>query len=159
MKYLLLLLILLIPLQTNAETLNYQDTLNKAINNSFDLKMSAVDIEIGRAQLKAARSDWYPTLGVQANSEHNQNLAGPNAQMGYAGSTMIIPYTQYRNMIYTTLQYNLLDFGVTGRKVHIAISDLEQKKISYDIQVKELKLKILELYTKLMLNRISILNE
>jgi outer membrane protein TolC len=150
MKYLLLLLILLIPLRTNAETLNYQDTLNKAINNSFDLKMSAVDIEIGRAQLKAARSDWYPTLGVQANSEHNQNLAGPNSQIAYAGSTMIIPYTQYRNMVYTTLQYNLLDFGVTGRKVHIAISDLEQKKISYDIQVKELKLKILELYTRIL---------
>ena len=149
-RHFLLFLILLMPLQAMAETLDYKDALDRAMDNSFELKMSAVDIEIGRAQLKAARSDWYPTLGVQANSEHNQNLAGPNAQMGYAGSTMIIPYNQYRNMMYMTLQYNLLDFGVTGRKVHIAISDLEQKKVSYDIQVKELKLKILELYTKIL---------
>jgi outer membrane protein TolC len=149
-RYVLLLLILCIPLQAIAETLSYKDTINQALNNSFDLKMSAVDIEIGRAQLKAARSEWYPTLGVQANSEHNQNLAGANAQMGYAGNTMIIPYNQYRNMMYATLHYNLLDFGVTGRKVHIAISDLEQKKVAYDIQVKELKLKVLDLYTKIL---------
>ncbi len=48
------------------------------------------------------------------------------------------------------MNYNLFDFGATGKKVLIAKKDVEQKKVSKDLQIKDLKLKVLELYTKIL---------
>lgn len=131
------------------EELTYKDTLHSAIQNSFDLKMSAVDINISKAQLKAVRSDLFPTLSLQFNTEYNKDLTDGKGSYAYAGNTMITPYTQFRDMLYLTVSYNILDFGVQGKKVHIAKQELVQKEISYNIQLKELKLKVLDLYSKI----------
>lgn len=133
-----------------SQTLSYEDVLNSAIKNSFELKMSAVDIGISKSQLKAARSDLYPALSLQYNTEYNKDLTEGRSSFSYAGNTMITPYTQYRNMLYMTLSYNLFDFGVTGKKIHIAKKELEQKKVSYDLQLKDLKLNVLDTYTKIL---------
>ncbi len=149
LKILIITIILKITiLYAYADNLNYKEVMVNAVNNSFDLKMSAVDIDISNAQLKAVRADWYPTLSMQFNTEHNSDLANGRGNYAYAGNTMITPYTQYRNMLYLTLSYNIFDFGIQGKKVDIAKKELEQKKISYEIQLKELKLKVLDLYTK-----------
>ena len=118
------------------EELTYKDTLHSAIQNSFDLKMSAVDINISKAQLKAVRSDLFPTLSLQFNTEYNKDLTDGKGSYAYAGNTMITPYTQFRDMLYLTVSYNILDFGVQGKKVHIAKQELVQKEISYNIQLK-----------------------
>ncbi len=149
LKILIITIILKITiLYAYADDLNYKEVMVNAVNNSFDLKMSAVDIDISNAQLKAVRADWYPTLSMQFNTEHNSDLANGRGNYAYAGNTMITPYTQYRNMLYLTLSYNIFDFGIQGKKVDIAKKELEQKKISYEIQLKDLKLKVLDLYTK-----------
>lgn len=147
-KTFVILYILALHLACIAQDFTYKDTLNSAINNSFDLKMSETDIGISKAQLKAVRADWYPTLSMQFNTEYNKDLTGGNGSYAYAGNTMITPFTQYRDMLYLTLSYNLIDYGIQGKKVHIAKQELKQKEISYNLQLKDLKLKILELYTK-----------
>ena len=147
-KTFIILYILALHLAGTAQDFTYKDTLNSAINNSFDLKMSETDIGISKAQLKAVRADWYPTLSMQFNTEYNKDLTGGNGSYAYAGNTMITPFTQYRDMLYLTLSYNLIDYGIQGKKVHIAKQELKQKEISYNLQLKDLKLKILELYTK-----------
>lgn len=156
MKYLFLLLILLIPISVQSAEVSFKDTLHSAINNSFDLKMSTLDIGISKAQLSATRADWYPTLSLQFNSEYNKDLQNGKGTYAYAGNTMIIPYTQYRDMLYFTVSYNLLDFGIQGKKVNIAKKELLQKEVSYNMQLKELKLKILDLYTKAQISNNAI---
>ena len=64
------------------------------------------------------------------------------------GNTVVSSYTQYRNLASVGLSYNLFDFGMIGKKVFIAKKDVEQKKVMVDLQLKDLKLKILDLYTK-----------
>ncbi len=147
-SYILFGVIIFSILGANAEEYTYKDTLKAAINNSFELKMSGFDIEISKAQLKSTRADWYPSLSLQFNTEYNKDLTDGYGTYAYAGNTMITPYTQYRDMLYLTVSYNLLDFGIQGKKVHIAKQELAQKEISYNLKLKELKLKILELYTK-----------
>lgn len=134
-----------------AETITYSNTLNQAINNSFDLKISKLDIDISKAELKAAKADLYPLLNVQVNTEHNNDLANSGTRSyAYVGNTVITPYTFYRNMAYATISYNLFDFGAVGKKVFIAKKNLAQKEVVNDLQLKNLKLQILDLYTKIL---------
>lgn len=142
------MLIIILHTRVYATEISYRDTLKAAIDNSFDLKMSQAEIGISRAQLKSVRADWYPTLSLQFNTEYNKDLTDGKGTYAYAGNTMITPFTQFRDMLYLTLSYNLLDFGIQGKKVHIAKQELKQKEISYNMQLKDLKLKILDLYTK-----------
>lgn len=133
----------------SAEVLSYKNTLTKAINNSFDIKMATLDIDISKAELKGARADLYPTIYTQVNTEYNNGL-GNGSNINYVGNTVVSSYTQFRNLASLGLQYNLFDFGATGKKILIAKKDVEQKKVMVDLQVKDLKLKILELYTKIL---------
>lgn len=103
-------IIIAVQLSCLGQDFSYKDTLNSAINNSFDLKMSETDIGISRAQLKAVRADWYPTLSMQFNTEYNKDLTDGKGTYAYAGNTMITPFTQYRDMLYLTLSYNLKEF-------------------------------------------------
>ena len=145
--YLGCIIILLSTSKASADVLTYRNTLNQAINNSFDMKMSALDIDISKAELKAAKADLYPTLYTQVNTEYNNGL-GNTSNINYVGNTVVSSYTQYRNLASVGLQYNLFDFGTVNKKVLMAKTDVEQKKIMVDLQLKDLKLKILELYTK-----------
>lgn len=128
-------------------TLTYRNTLQQAIDNSFDIKMASLDIDISKAELKAARADLYPTLYTQVNTEYNNGL-GNTANINYVGNTVVSSYTQYRNLASVGLSYNLFDFGAINKKILIAKKDVDQKKVMVDLQVKDLKLKILDLYTK-----------
>lgn len=138
---------LILGSSVKAETLTYKTVLKTAMDNSFDIKMAALDIDISKAELKMARADLFPTLYTQVNTEYNNGL-GNTANINYVGSTVVSSYTQYRNLASLGLSYNLFDFGAIGKKVLIAKKDVEQKKVAVDMQVKDLKLKILELYTK-----------
>lgn len=133
--------------ETLPNTLTYRNTLNQAINNSFDIKMASLDIDISKAELKATRADLYPTLYTQVNTEYNNGL-GNTQNINYVGNTVVSSYTQYRNLASLGLSYNLFDFGAIGKKVLIAKKDVDQKKVMVDLQMKDLKLKVLDLYTK-----------
>lgn len=130
-----------------ADVLTYRSVLQQAVNNSFDLKISKLDIDISKADLKSARSDLYPMLTAQANSEYNNGLGNPS-NINYVGNTVVSSYNQYRNLAFLGLQYNLFDFGARGKKILIAKKDVDQKQIALDLQLKDLKLKVLDLYTK-----------
>lgn len=112
------------PLQA---TLTYRDTLQKAINNSFDLKMSKLDIDISKAELKGVRADLFTTLYTQVNTEYNNGL-GNTANINYVGNTVVSSYTQYRNLISLGMQYNLFDFGTINKHILMAKKDVESKK-------------------------------
>jgi outer membrane protein TolC len=128
-------------------TLTYRATLQQAIDNSFDIKMASLDIDISKAELKATRADLFPTLYTQVNTEYNNGL-GNQANINYVGNTVVSSYTQFRNLASVGLSYNLFDFGAINKKVLIAKKDVEQKRVMVDLQVKDLKLKVLDAYTK-----------
>lgn len=130
-----------------ADTLTYRDTLKLAIEKSYDLKMAELDIDISSAELKATKADLYPTLYTQVNTEYNNGL-GNTSNINYVGNTVVSSYTQYRNLASIGLSYNLFDFGAINKKVLVAKKDVEQKKVMVDLQLKDLKLKILDLYSK-----------
>lgn len=144
---LFLILSINMQMKSMAETLTYQNTLKTAIDNSYDIKMAALDIDISRADLKAARADLYPTLYAQVNTEYNNGL-GNQSNINYVGNTVVSSYTQFRDLASIGLSYNLFDFGAINKKVLMAKKDVEEKKVMVDLQIKDLKLKVLDAYTK-----------
>lgn len=134
---------------TLSNTLTYKTVLKQAVDNSLDLKISTLYIEISKSDLKAAKADLYPVINAQANTEYNNGLGNTANTLGYVGNTVISSYTQYRNLASLGMMYNLFDFGATRKKIQIAQKTVDQKSIERDIQLKDLKLKILDLYTKI----------
>lgn len=130
-------------------TLIYSAILQQVIDKSYDLKMSKLDIDISKAELKAVRADLFPTIYTQFNTEYNNGLGNPS-NINYVGNTVVSTYTQYRNLISLGMQYNLFDFGAINKHVLMAKKEVEAKKVSYELQVKDLKLKVLDLYTKIL---------
>lgn len=151
-NFILTILFIMFFLQSQvfAERLNYGDVLNKAIENSYDLKISGYDVGISKATLKGTKADLLPSLKAQTYSEHIQDLAN-SASYVSAGNTVLPPGTRYQNIATLGLMYNLYDFGATKQKVVIGKKDVEQKEVVYDIRLKDLKLKILDLYTKVLI--------
>lgn len=113
---------------TTGTELTYKQTLDTAIKNSFDLKVSELDIGISNAQLKAVRAYWYPSLSMQFNTEYNKDLMNGRGTYAYAGNTMITPYTQFRDMLYMTISYNLFDFRIQGKKFILQNKKLPKNK-------------------------------
>lgn len=148
-KYICLMCIILFIGSSSAlaDVLTYNDTLKQAVENSFDIKISKLDIDISRAELKTARADLFPTLYTQLNTEYNNGL-GNTKNINYVGNTVISSYTQFRNLASIGLSYNFFDFGATNKKILMAKKNVEQKQVMADLQLKDLKLKILDLYTK-----------
>ena len=50
--------------------------------------MSSLDIDISKAELKAARADLFPTLYTQVNSEYNNGL-GNQSNIKNAADNMV----------------------------------------------------------------------
>lgn len=145
--YIITICIILAVSKAYAEEINFNSTINQAIDNSYDLKISEFDIKISHTDIKNTKSELYPTLNSQLNTEYSQDLDN-NSSVDSVGSTVLSTNTKFQNLVSFNLSYNLFDFGAAGKKVYIAKKNLEQKELSYNIQLKDLKLKILDLYTK-----------
>lgn len=135
-----------------ADTLSFDDVLQKSIDNSFDLKISDVNVDISKAEYKEAKSDYYPTLRLGYSNEYENNLDKKMYNFASVGSTFVNPNTQFQNLISMNLTYNLFDFGARGKKTSIAKHDIFQKEIMYYQALRDLKLEVLENFTNALIS-------
>lgn len=133
-----------------AQNLTYDDTVNKAITNSFDLKISKIDINISRAGIKEARSEYYPVVRLSTNSEYGHDL-GHNSGITAVGTSVVNNTTRFQNLASMGVSYSAIDYGVRGKKLFIAKKELSQKELQYSQTLRDLKLNLVELYTKVLL--------
>lgn len=130
-----------------AETITFDDVLQQSITNSFDLKLSDIDLKISTASLKEARSEYYPNLRIGYNNEYSNTLNKNLKNATSIGGTFINDNTRFQNLIYAGVSYNLFDFGAKSKKTLIAKKDILQQEYYYSQILRDLKLDILTLYT------------
>ncbi|MGD9581957.1 MAG: TolC family protein [Vampirovibrionia bacterium] len=130
-----------------AETISFDDVLQQSITNSFDLKISDIDLRISKAGLKEARSEYYPNLRIGYNNEYSNTLNKKLQNATSIGGTFINDNTRFQNLIYAGATYNLFDFGARGKKALIAKKDILQNEYYYSQILRDLKLDVLSLYT------------
>lgn len=134
-----------------AETIYFNDILDKAIQKSFDLKIAQFDVDISKAGIKEARSEYFPLISVGFYNSYDKNLEQTNPSINSVGDSVLLGTTRWQNALSLGLQYNLYDFGIRGKKLYIAKQDRTQKEIEYEKNLRNLKIEMVDLYTRALL--------
>ncbi len=154
MKYIIavIAIILVFSLPTKAQVLTFDEVLDQAIEHSYELQISKMDIGISEAGVKEARSEYFPTINLGYNAGYQRDLSDNNSPLTPVGDSILLNETQFRNSASANLQYNLFDFGARGKKLKIAKKDREQKNVRHSMNMRNLKMELAETYTKVLLN-------
>jgi len=134
-----------------AQTLDLEYVLEKAVKNAHDVRMSDLDIRISRSAKKEARSVYYPSLGVRWHSGYAKDLTDGTAQVTSVGDMILVENTMFQNALSVGLAYDLFDFGAKGKRFSIVDKDVDLKKTIHSQSVRNMKLKVLGIYSDLLL--------
>jgi outer membrane protein TolC len=136
----------------NAQELTLEAILQKAVATSPDLQIAHQDIEIGKADINIAKADYFPTIKAQWDTEYLRDLEKQVSPVVVVGNTFIPSGTRYQNSAGLSLNHTLIDFGIRKRKVQSAKADVLSKAAIYDQSVRDMKLKLMDLYSEALLN-------
>ncbi len=132
--------------------INFDDTLKKAQDHSYDLKIADYNILISKQGIKYARSEYFPKLNFGAGMEYTKNYRDvKETTIMSIGDAFINPYTRYQSVLGITVGYNLFDFGVRGGNLKIAKEDVKLKELETKQKLQELNLTLLDSYTRILI--------
>ena len=129
-----------------AETVSLQEILNYATENAVTLKIKQTDALIESKNIEGAESAYYPTLNAVYNNEYTESLDGIPLGTESIGGITISNGTRYQSSLALQLNYDLYHFGSTDKRVEIASSGFDIKKMEWCSQEKQLHQQILERY-------------
>lgn len=154
-RYLSIVLVLMLthlyPAQAQNLQIDLDSVMQKALDISYDLRIAQVDVQINRTGIKAARADYYPELHVNANMEYLKGLQSVYNPVTAVGNTVLPTGTRFQNSVGMSLHQNLIDFGSRKRKVEMAVQDTTAKTSVYFQSLRDLRLKVIDLYTDALL--------
>jgi len=140
--------------KNSVNELSFNDVINKAVENSYDIQLADFDIVIAKYGINAARAEYLPKIGLSVGTEYNKSFKDSQVPSITVGDTFINPYTRYQTMGGITLSYNLFDFGVRSSMLKMAKEDLVFRKIMEKEDIRKVKMTVIDLY-----GRIYVLNE
>lgn len=145
-KLLTILQLFLIVLPVYPEQLDFNNFMSAALNNSYKLKTSQINIAISHHGVKEARAAYLPTISAYATTERYNDLTKGHAQITAVGNEILLNRSYYQDMAAVGLSYNIFDFGVRRKELDIAKADDKQKLIMLMKDTKDLKLDAVEIY-------------
>ena len=132
----------------SAEIISLGDVLNQSIDHSYTLKTADLQTKIAQQDIRAVKSEYYPTLSAYMTSEYDRDLTGGTSQFTSVGSEIYTNSSQYQNSISLGASYNVFDYGIRGRKLRIAKNDKEKAELILNREKRELKSKVAEAYVQ-----------
>jgi outer membrane protein len=150
-KWVLILLVVLPVATEGATKLDFETVLQAVLRHSYDLRMSAVDVRISHAQLKEARSAYFPTISARFNSQYTKDLTNTTVpQVTAVGETILVQNTFFQDSLSLSASLNLYDFGARENKVLVAATDIPLKEAIYRQSVRDTKITVLQTYRDLL---------
>jgi outer membrane protein TolC len=98
-----------------AEKIDYQSVVDAAIVNSFDLKLTKIDVRLGDNEVLRGYSAFLPTMQAQANIEYLKDMTNGQTPVAVVGTTVIPNSTRFQNALYVGANYTMFDFGARNR--------------------------------------------
>ena len=129
----------------------FDEIVEKAINNSHDLKIADFGVLISKTGVMSARSEYFPKLFLSAGTEYTHNFRDiQSSTVTSVGDSFINPYTRYQSVMGITLSYNLFDFGVRRGQLKASKEAIKIQEAKELQALQDLKLNLLDKYSQLL---------
>lgn len=133
-------------------SIDFDEVLAKAVEHSYDLKISDFNVLIAQQGVRGARSEYYPKLIATAGTEYTKNYRDiRETTVMSIGESFINPYTRFQSVLGITLSYNLFDFGVRRGNLDMAKEDVFIKELETEQKRQDLNLNIIDTYSKILM--------
>lgn len=129
-----------------AMTLSLDQAINDAINSSFEVSIERLRIAQLRADVKAARADYFPTLVATTSSEYDRGLKNTAQPVFSVGNTTFNGVTRFQALASFQANWTLFDFGVRRNAVRAAKKSFEAGISVPEIVIRDLRLDVIEAY-------------
>lgn len=133
-----------------AERITFEAIMDKVTRNALDARIAEKDIRISEASRKETLSLYYPTLKGKWNSEYIKDLSDSNGDLTSVGNSVFGEPTSYRNSYSLNAEWLLYDFGAREERLSIAQKDIEARRAAHIQSIRDVQLKVLQLYTELL---------
>lgn len=133
-----------------ADSLSFGAVLTDALTSSFDLKISAAETNIKRAELSSIRADRMPQLRASYSTEFLRGLDG-NAQQNptpiVVGNT-ILPGSASRiqNLVSLNFNHTIIDGGVRKYQCRAARYNVDASRTQQQVALRDTKLRVVDAY-------------
>ncbi|MCQ2743569.1 MAG: TolC family protein [bacterium] len=132
------------------KNIDLDNILEKAIANSYDLKLADFDVVIAKYGINEAKAEYLPKFGIYAGNEYNKNFKDSLTTIT-VGDVFVNPYTRFQTIAGATLTYNLYDFGVRKSYLDMAKEDVKLKNYLQLEQNQDLSLTVIDLYARILI--------
>ncbi len=134
--------------------IDFDDVIEKAMEHSYDLKISDFQVLIAQQGIKGARAEYFPKLVFMMGTEYTKNFRNERESTVMSiGEAYINPYTRYQSVLGLTLSYNIFDFGVRGGNLKIAKEDVSIKELEKKQKYQDLNLNVVDTYSKILMTK------
>lgn len=134
--------------------IDFDDVIEKAMEHSYDLKISDFQVLIAQQGIKGARAEYFPKLVFMMGTEYTKNFRNEKESTVMSiGEAYINPYTRYQSVLGLTLSYNIFDFGVRGGNLKIAKEDVSIKELEKKQKYQDLNLNVVDTYSKILMTK------
>ena len=147
-KLILIILCTISTVTARAEMLSFDNFLQNALNNSYEIKLAKLNKQSTEYGIKESRSGYFPTLAGYAITERYNNLGDSTKPMTAVGNEIILNNDYYQEMGSLIASYNLFDFGARKKTLDIAKADDKQKQILLFKSQRDLKLDAVDIYAE-----------
>ena len=147
-KLILIILCTISTITARAEMLSFDNFLQNALNNSYEIKLAKLNKQSTEYGIKESRSGYFPTLAGYAITERYNNLGDSTKPMTAVGNEIILNNDYYQEMGSLIASYNLFDFGARKKTLDIAKADDKQKQILLFKSQRDLKLDAVDIYAE-----------
>ncbi|MGN0005257.1 MAG: TolC family protein [Candidatus Gastranaerophilaceae bacterium] len=152
-KIFIFFILFLIQNTVSAKTINWETTRDKIVSHAYQVELSKIDVDISKAKILGAKSEYYPQIGLYAYNEYSKYLGTRTSQVEYIGSEAIYGHDIVQNAVSLGLTYNLYDFGIRGDKLKIAKNENKAKLGTYYKTLRDIELNAIDLYAKALSER------
>lgn len=152
-KIFIFFILFLIQNTVSAKTINWETTRDQIVSHAYQVELSKIDVDISKAKILGARSEYYPKIGLYAYNEYSKYLGNKASQVEYIGNEAIYGHDIVQNAVSLGLSYNLYDFGIRGDKLKIAKNENKSKLGTYYKTLRDIELNAIDLYAKALSER------
>lgn len=131
----------------HADVLTFEQVLSRAVQASYDVRLSQADVKLNKNDILRKRTDYLPNIVAHMNSEYLRDLTNDQTQVAVVNNTIIPNTTRNQTSINFASSWNIYDFGARSKAVLAAKEHHIASQFAVDQRRRDIKLAVIDKYT------------